>query len=101
MCPSVQSRLSELRVDVRSFASKAQLRPHPFGEAADCVICLGGAASHHLEAMQHLRKDIEPDVDALVRQPPIHGYCRLKLGRMFSFVRIRKLEEQSPSSRRL
>src|SRR5262245_45185618 len=45
------------------FTSKAQLWPHPFGEAADCVVCLGRAASHHLEAVQHLRKDIEPDFD--------------------------------------
>src|SRR5262245_4735434 len=44
-------------------ASKAQLRPYPFGEAADCVVCLGGATSHHLEAVQHLRKDIEPNFD--------------------------------------
>src|SRR5262245_61872969 len=47
----------------RPSALKAQLRPYPFGEAADCVICFGGAASHHLEAMQHLGKDIEPDFD--------------------------------------
>src|SRR5262249_7429754 len=32
-------------------------------------------------------------LNALVQQPPIHGYCSLKLGRMFSFVCIRKLEE--------
>src|SRR5262252_800622 len=48
-------------------ASKAQLRPYPFGEASDCVVCLGGAASHHLEAMQHLREDIEPDFDTRSR----------------------------------
>src|SRR5215475_1532572 len=47
----------------RSFHLKAQLWPHPFGEAADCVVCLWGAASHHLEAVQHLRKDIESDFD--------------------------------------
>src|SRR5215475_14694626 len=47
----------------RSFALKAQLRPHPFGEAADCVVRLGSAASHHLEAMQHLRTHIEPAFD--------------------------------------
>src|SRR5262245_45963585 len=45
---------------------KAQFRPHPFGEAADCVVCLGRAASHYLEAVQHLRKDIESDFDTSV-----------------------------------
>jgi hypothetical protein len=40
-------------------------------------------------------------LDALVLQPAIGGYSGVKLGRMFSFVRIRKLEEQSSASDRL
>src|SRR5215831_3892602 len=51
----------------RSFASKAQLRSDPLRQAADCVVCLGGAASHHLEAVQHLGDHIEPGFDTGLR----------------------------------
>src|SRR5262245_56000292 len=56
--------LSQRLSYLHSFASKAQLRSHPFGQPADCVVCLGSAASHHLEAVQHLREHVEPYFDA-------------------------------------
>src|SRR5262245_53023855 len=66
MTPSSATKLDRSAFSLsypQCFASKPQFRPHPFGEAADCVVCLVGAASDHLEAVQHLRKDIEPDSD--------------------------------------
>src|SRR5262245_31138996 len=52
---------------VMSTSSKGQLRPNPFGEAPDCVVCFWCAAGHHLEAVQHLRNHIERDFDAGLR----------------------------------
>src|SRR5262245_10358437 len=72
MTPSSETKLDTISflIELPSFVRpEGPVSAAPFGEATDCVVRPWSAASHHLEAMQHLREHIEPDFDTGLRGP--------------------------------